>query len=661
MSVIDFGREVTADLDAATTREWLVTNGLGGYASGTVSGIATRRYHGLLVSAERPPVGRTMLLSQLDETVTYRGRSYALATNEWASGQIAPRGHLHIDRFHLDGMSPVWTYAFGDAVLEKRVWMEPGENATFVRYRVVAASEPLSLSIKVLVEHRDHHHLDRAHDRLSVRNDGDAFVVCEAQDVLRPVLRPVLRIVGVGLDGTPDDQWYRDYSFRAEAARGLDSIGDRWHPVVFDGVVSPGASVGIVAASAAAALPSTDLVRAWLRRRAYDRDLMSQAGLRIVTPEVRQLVLAADQFVVERPFDGAAGKTILAGYPWFTDWGRDTMIALSGLTLSTGRPTVAAEVIRTFGRFVDRGMLPNRFPEGDEAPEFNTVDATLWFFEAIRAHRAATNDDSVAVELFETLVSIIDHHEAGTRYGIHVDPADGLVAAGEPGVQLTWMDAKVGDWVVTPRIGKPVEINALWFNALSIMVDLAEALDESAERFVVLRDRVQASFRRFDNPATGGLFDVIDGPDGDDGAIRPNQIFAVSLHHSALPLNRQKAVVDVCTEHLYTGYGLRSLAPSDPNYCGRYEGGVRSRDGAYHQGTVWGWLIGAYVDACRRVNPAFDAQLAVAPLARHVRANGLGTLAEIFDGDPPFTPRGCIAQAWTVAEVLRVLTAPKRP
>jgi predicted glycogen debranching enzyme len=370
---------------------------------------------------------------------------------------------------------------------------------------------------------------------------------------------------------------------------------------------------------------------------------------------VRHLVLAADQFVARRPLpDDPGGMTIVAGYHWFGDWGRDTMIALPGLALATGRPELAVRVLRTFARFVDQGMLPNRFPDEGETPEYNTVDATLWWFEAIRATHAATGDDGLLKDLFPVLENVVDWHRRGTRYGIGEDSADGLIRAGEAGVQLTWMDAKVGDWVVTPRIGKPVEINALWYNALRAMAGFARRVRRPAAAWDIAADRVRDSFARFWCDAVGYCADVIDGPGGDDRSLRPNQIFAVSLPESPLPAERQRAVVDACARHLLTSHGLRSLAPGDPAYRPRYGGSPRDRDGAYHQGTVWGWLLGPFALAYARAYGNRDAARdLLEPLAAHLADYGVGSIAEIFDAQPPFAPRGCIAQAWSVAETLR--------
>jgi predicted glycogen debranching enzyme len=370
-------------------------------------------------------------------------------------------------------------------------------------------------------------------------------------------------------------------------------------------------------------------------------------------------VLAADQFVVRRPLaDDPEARSVIAGYHWFGDWGRDTMIALPGLTLATGRPDVARKILLTFARFVDGGMLPNVFPDASETPEYNTVDATLWFFQAVREYFTATRDIAFLQEIYPTLADIVDSHVAGTRYNIHVDPADGLLYAGDPGVQLTWMDAKVGDWVVTPRIGKPVEVNALWYNALATMAQIAPQVMRSAAAYKRMAERALGSFQRFWNESRHACFDVIDGPEGDDAALRPNQIFAVSLPESPLTSEQQKAVVGTCARHLLTAHGLRTLAAGEPGYTGHYGGSPRERDAAYHQGTVWGWLLGPFVLAHLRVyrNPAL-AQSFLDSLPHQMRMHGLGTIAEIFDGDPPFTPRGCIAQAWSVAELLRAWTA----
>ncbi|MFP4270890.1 MAG: amylo-alpha-1,6-glucosidase, partial [Alphaproteobacteria bacterium] len=396
-------------------------------------------------------------------------------------------------------------------------------------------------------------------------------------------------------------------------------------------------------------------------RRGRDADLLAAwtaargASAPPAPDWVARLVLAADQFVVARTRpDGTAGHSVIAGYHWFSDWGRDTMISLPGLAIETGRLDVARSILLSFADAIDGGMIPNCFPDGGEPAEFNTVDATFWFIEAVRAYHAASNDRELLASLFPVLDDIVAHHLAGTRYGIRVDERDGLIRAGEPGVQLTWMDAKVGDWVVTPRIGKPVDVNALWCAGLAFMVEAAAVLGQPAERYRELLARAAAGFRRFWNAERGYCFDVLDGPDGDDPALRPNQILAASLPVRALPDDQLRAVVRTCERALLTPAGLRSLAPGAPGYRPHYGGDQRSRDGAYHQGTVWGWLIGPFVEAQLAVfGDVARVERLCRPLGDQLRIEGLGTVNEIFEGAPPHAPRGCIAQAWSVAAYLR--------
>jgi predicted glycogen debranching enzyme len=385
-------------------------------------------------------------------------------------------------------------------------------------------------------------------------------------------------------------------------------------------------------------------------------ELMQTPPGEAVPSWIPRLVLAADQFVVERPLPGqAAGKSIIAGYHWFGDWGRDTMIALPGLALVTGRTEVAKQILLAFSRLVDGGMLPNNFPDAGGAPEYNTMDATLWYFEAVRQYFAATQDSATLKKLFPVLAKIVTAHVRGTRYNIHVDAADGLLYGGGPGVQITWMDAKVGDWVVTPRTGKPVEINALWINALESMMRFAQTLGSSADLYAQLLEKAKSGFGKFWNAKRNCCFDVLDSPGiGNDSTMRPNQIFAVSLNAGLLSAEQQKAVVDACASQLLTPFGLRSLAPHEHGYTGVYSDGPRQRDAAYHQGTVWGWLLGPFTLAHYRVyKDCTTARRFLEPLAKSIGSYGLGTLAEIFDGDAPHHPRGCIAQAWTVGELLR--------
>jgi glycogen debranching enzyme len=700
--MLDYGRDLCGDVDVAGRREWLVTNGLGGYAMGTVAGMLSRSYHGLLIAAMAPPgapglppAARTLLLAKLDDTASYDGRRYELFTDQRADEPnaadpwITPKGYRHMERFRLEGATPVWTYALADARLEKRVWMEPGANTTYIRYTLVRAGRGggtpplLTLHLRALVSYRDHHG-NVAHSgpflfqvepvqhglRLAALNAPPFYLLSQsAQAVADAAPGPSdhsLFLIRCGISAPPT--WQPGYHLAIEHYRGQKDLESYCHAADLTVTLHAGESVTIVASTEAA--PDLDGAAAWARRQDYERALLAQArpGLKLeaaaggpdwLAGAVEHLALAADQFIVARQQpDGASGRSVIAGYPWFGDWGRDTMIALPGLTLVTGRADVARQILLTFARFVDQGMLPNRFPDAGEEPEYNTIDATLWYVEAIRAYHAATGDDSLLAELYPALQEIVDWHRGGTRYNIHLDEADGLLYGGSPEVQLTWMDAKLDDWVVTPRIGKPVEISALWYNALRSLAGFARRLgrDDDAAGYDALADQTAAGLRsRFWSDELGYCYDVLDGPDGDDAALRPNQLFAVSLHHSPLSDAQAAAVVDVCARHLLTSHGLRSLAPDHPDYIGRYGGDRHSRDAAYHQGTTWGWLLGPFVSAHYRVHrdPAL-ARSFLLPMLQHLHSHGVGSLSEIFDGDPPFTPRACIAQAWSVAEVLRV-------
>lgn len=651
---IDFGREICGNLDVAEAREWLVTNGIGGFASGTIAGLPTRRYHGLLVAALKPPQQRTLLLAQLNEQVRYGEAEYALATNRWRNRVVHPHGYQHIERFFLEGTVPVWHFAIGDALLEKRVWMQQGTNTTYIYYQVRRSTQPLMLTLTAKVNYRDYHTDTQALDwKMSVESVGQGVSVSAFPEAVP------FYLLCRGAKVTPMHEWHYGFDLGAERDRGLSDSEDHLHAATFQTTLHEGDSLTFIASTDST--PNLDGESALRSQHAHEQRLLDRWRIdretqAEVTPSwVRHLVLAADQFIVNRSHpNNPQGKTIIAGYPWFTDWGRDTMISLPGLTLVTGRPEVARSILRTFSLAIDRGMIPNRFPDVGDVPEYNTVDATLWYFQAIQAYYTATEDDELLYELFPTLSEIIDWHCRGTRYDIHLDPADGLLYAGEPGVQLTWMDAKVGDRVFTPRTGKPVEINALWYNALRIMAKVARQISKPHKEYEAMADRVLARFSRFWNESAGYCYDVLDAPHGHDSALRPNQIFAVSLPESPLTAVQQKSVVDTCARSLLTSYGLRSLAPLHPDYKGQYRGSQFQRDAAYHQGTAWGWLIGSFAIAHLRVyNNPIKAREFLEPMANHLCSYGVGSLGEIFEGDAPMIPRGCPAQAWTVAEVLR--------
>jgi predicted glycogen debranching enzyme len=655
--VVRFGREVCGDLDLAQGREWWLGNGLGAYAAGTVAGSLTRRYHGLLVAPVQPPLGRHLVFAKADARVIDGDREWALATNVWGGGSVEPSGYRLIESFRLDGRMPVWTYACGDARIEQRIWLEPGANTSHIAWRLVPGSvhvpRALTLQVDLLVNTRDHHG--------SGRPSGFEPQI-EARGAALQVLHPGwftlhLRCSGGGIEARGD--WYDNFDLTVERERGLADNDSHFRAGAATLDLQPGRWVGIVASLGDDA--STDLDAALRRFGDHDRAQLQRA--RLALAELRgapawidQLVLAADSFVFARPLPEVPdGESVIAGYPWFGDWGRDTMIALPGLTLATGRAATALRILKTFGRFVDRGMLPNVFPGSGDTPEYNTADAALWYVQAWQDYVETTGDLDALRQAMPTLAEIIRWHVAGTRYGIGLDPGDGLLRAGESGVQITWMDAKVGDWVVTPRIGKPVEINALWFNALMAMVQMGERLGTPVADYRSLAAAAGTGFQRFMGADHGGLYDVLDVPGGgSDTTLRPNQIFAVSLPHSPLEPQARARVVAVVGRTLLTSYGLRSLSPEHPDYRAFYRGGVWERDGSYHQGPVWTWLLGHYALAEFRMHgDAAAAQARLAPIAEHLADAALGQVSEIFDGAEPHRPRGAPAQAWSVACTLQ--------
>ncbi|HMV50465.1 MAG TPA: amylo-alpha-1,6-glucosidase [Blastocatellia bacterium] len=646
--MIRFDETICSNLEEASTREWLETNGLGGFASSTITGLNTRRYHGLLTAATRPPVGRLTLLEKLEETLIVNGERFDLSANQYP-GAVHPQGYRYLKQFRLDPF-PIFVYEAAGAELEKSVFMVHGENTTVVQYKLNRKPENADcrLELHPLVAFRDYHATMHENGALNAHvqlADGLATIQPYAD-------LPQLHFAHNANEFAFTGYWYRNFEYAIERERGLDFTEDLFNHFALKFDLNQTLTATVIASTQICKADDADQLRQneIARRQQLLADVGEDELIRLLTP-------AADQFIVAR----GKQKTVIAGYHWFSDWGRDTMIALPGLTLTTGRYDIARSILLEFAQHVDQGMLPNRFPDAGEAPEYNTVDATLWYFEAVRALIEHTGDvEFVRQHLYSTLVDILNWHEHGTRYNIHVD-ADGLLFAGEPGVQLTWMDAKVGDWVVTPRIGKPVEIQALWFNALRVMAELAEKFDDraNAARFAAMADKAQASFnQQFWNEAAGCLYDVVDG-ELRDGSIRPNQILAVSLHHSIVDESRAQQIVAVVQRELLTPYGLRSLSPHDPQYIGECNGDMRSRDGAYHQGTVWGWLIGPFITAYRKANGNTDAahlqtRQWINGFLSHLSEAGLGQVSEIFDGDAPHTPRGCVAQAWSVSELLRV-------
>jgi predicted glycogen debranching enzyme len=649
MKRIGFGREVTSHLEIALTREWLVTNGMGGYALGTVAGANTRRYHGLLVAALRPPVGCTVLVSKLEATVRLGPDIFPLTTNEYLDGTINPHGYHRLESFRLEGMIPIFTWAVIDALIEQRIWMVHGQNTTYVTYTLARASRPIALEIIPLCTHRDSHGVTDARGGMpEVQAAPNGLRVDFGHGSVPYWLRASRGTLVPGVDR------YWSFRHRAENYHGLDDREDLFAVGRIDTRLSEGETLALVLTTEQGV--QVDWPAAYETEKARQAALLAQAKLLEDEPAwVRHLALAADQFIVSRPTDAdPQGQTIIAGYPWFRDWGRDAMVALPGLALITGRPEIAAGILRAFASSIDQGMLPNRCP-GDQA-EYKTADATLWLFYALHYYLKMTGDLSLIQDLYPTLSDVVEWHLKGTRYGLGVDEKDGLLQTGAADVGLTWMNAQDGDHVVTPRVGKPVEINALWHNALGTMAHFATQLEHAgAARWRELADRVAESFEaRFWYEAGGYLYDVVDGPEGDDAALRPNQVLAVALPHS--PLKDQKkarAVVDTVARHLQTSYGLRTLSPHDPAYVHRYGGRPAARENAYHQGTVWAWLMGPFVMAHLKVYGDVDKACSfLRPFADHLFNCGLGTISEIFDGDSPHTPRGCVASAWSVGQVL---------
>jgi predicted glycogen debranching enzyme len=657
-----------SETDALVSREWLVTNGLGGYASGTVSGVSTRRHHGLLIAALPSPFGRTVMLSHICEQMRgSNGRPVLFGGEELMHQGLELYCANLLREFRLESGLPVWRFALSDIELEKRLIMPYGQNTVHISYRLASGKEPVLLELRPSMAFRSHEDdVDRgASQDYVVTAIGDRFEISANDDF--PTLK--LRLLGDSSAFTLDGGRKLEFFYRQEAERGYRSKGGLWSPGIFSAYLKPGHDVHLIASTedwdTVTALHPADASKAEFERRRTLLDL-SHESLR--SGFGAELVMAADEFVVApaaRVEDrarlhavGEDARTVIAGYHWFTDWGRDSMISLEGLVLLTGRYREAAHVLRTFAQHIRYGLIPNHFPERGREGAYNTADATLWLFQALERYLALSGDKRPMKAILPSLREVIRIHFAGTRFGIGVDPKDGLLTQGEEGYQLTWMDAKVDGWVVTPRRGKAVEINALWYNALRLMEGwVREERDtEGAEILAAHAQRTFESFnRRFWFEEGGYLYDVVDGDQGDDRAFRPNQLFAISLTHPVLEKERWKTVLDKVHERLLTPVGLRTLSKDHPDYKSRYFGDLRARDAAYHQGTVWAWLIGPFVDAWLKVNPEDHkgARAFLEGFDPHLDEACVGSISEVFDAEPPFTPRGCIAQAWSVAEVLR--------
>jgi len=656
-----------SDTDPHLSQEWLVTNGLGGYASGTVVGPLTRRYHGLLIAALPNPLGRMIMLNALSERIRLpNGQVFFNGPRELTGVQTEQTASA--TEFRLEAGLPVWRYELNGFVLEKRVLLPHRQNTVHITYKLVEASGKMRLGLRPGIHFR-------SHDAMVSTPLPHKFVLTVVEEgyevssggIAMPTLRlhcdPVAAF-------TFDRKTIPHILFRTEERRGYDFEGQMWSPGYFRVDLESGETITFIAST-----ELWDTIHALTANEAREREMIRRrAMLSEAHPETRagisaELVMAADQFIMtpagrvedvaRAHASGDEVRSVIAGYHWFTDWGRDTMISLEGLTLTTGRNNQAGWILRTFAHYVKDGLIPNMFPEGEKNGLYHTADASLWFFHAVSRYVTASGDDATLRLILPKLLEIANKHIEGTRFGIHVDPADGLLTQGEQGYQLTWMDAKVGDWVVTPRRGKAVEINALWYNALSLLAGWMEQIygAESAKPFAEHAAKARESFnRRFWFAEGGYLYDVVDQEGGgNDSACRPNQVFAISLPHPVLDPEKWPPVMDMVTRKLLTPVGLRSLSPDHPDYKPTYDGDLRSRDAAYHQGTVWGWLIGPYVDAWLKLNPGKHGEAAglLTGFDAHLDDACVGSISEIFDAEEPHTPRACIAQAWSVAEVLR--------
>ena len=662
----------THDEEANLTREWLVSNGLGGYASGTVSGVVTRRYHGMLIAALPAPFGRIVMLSHVAEQLRFPdGRRIEVGGRERVPNATGPKGSAYLVSFRLEAGLPVWRFDIEGIVIERRVFLTHMQNTVHIMYELLDGPAQVELALRPSSNFRAQE--SPVSEPLGWPYEFRSIGEC-CELALKNSDLPPLRMLVFGDDGTFTLKGRRlnQVQYPVEESRGYQAQGDLWSPGYFRVTLERGARASLVASTETfdtMNVMSTE--RALAAEHERRRRLLANADTAVQAGIGAELVLAADQFIItpagrndEAARARATGdevRTVIAGYHWFTDWGRDTMISLEGLTLTTGRHLEAGYILRTFAHYVRNGLIPNMFPEGEKQGLYHTADATLWFFHALARYLTLTNDSITLDAVYPKLAGIVRAHVEGTDFGIHVDPADGLLSQGQDGYQLTWMDAKVDGWVVTPRRGKAVEINALWYNALRLMEQWAAPRDAAAA--TEYRERADQAYRSFNErfwfESGGYLYDVVDSErGGSDSKCRPNQVFAISLPNAVLQPDRWEPVVRIVRDRLLTPVGLRSLAPGDPDFKPRYYGDLRSRDAAYHQGTVWAWLVGPFVDAWLKVfpNDTAGARDAVRGFGPHLDDACVGSISEIFDADAPYTPRGCIAQAWSVAEVLRVIS-----
>lgn len=643
-----FGKSGWRTFEQGAEKEWLLTNGIGGFASSTIIGANTRRYHGLLVASLKPPVERHLILSKIDETITVNGRSHNLYA--FKTPGFTMEGQTYLQWFELTPL-PTFVYRVGDIFIEKKISMVYGENTTVISYRVVNASREAVLTLTPLVNFRDYHHTSRREGMgFGQKAEGKTVYVKAYEN------NPDITLYcSDGFYRPMEDTYFLDMDYPVERERGLDSTEDHYIPGSFEVALEPGESREITfIASIEARIKEYDGAAVLAAEEERLKSLTDRAGYEDAF--AKRLVLAADHFIAYRK--SIASKTILAGYPWFTDWGRDAMIAFTGITLVPRRFDDARDILLTYVKYLKDGLIPNMFPDGGGEPAYNSVDAALWYFEAVSKYIRYTGDYGFIKEnIYSALKEIIQYYIKGTHFQIRMEE-DYLISAGNSGTQLTWMDAKVGEQAVTPRHGKAVEINALWYNGLKILGTLAREFGEDRLPYEGLAENVRQSFEKcFWNDSGQCLYDVV-AAGYRDGRVRPNQVLALSLTYPVLEGEKAEKVVEKVWKELYTPYGLRSLSKEDPEYKGIYAGSPWDRDGAYHQGTVWAWLLGQFITAFRRVKGYSSesgkiARMMINSMKDHLEDGCLSNISEIFDGDEPFRPRGCFAQAWSTGEFLR--------
>lgn len=646
--VIRFGRQLCCDFETAIGKEWIETNGLGGYASSTIIGTNTRRYHGLLIATTKPGLDRMVILSKLEETVVFKdGRRYNLSCNKYST-IIHPEGYKYLEEFRLNPF-PIFTYKVADAIIEKVIFMVYGENTTIITYRILKAPGYLELLVRPLIAARDY-------NWISVENPNfnKSVESLEGYIKMKPYNEcPIIYLAHNADRFEPTGYWYKAFEYQREKEAGLENHEDLYSPGEFGFLAREGDKAYLAVSTEGRKMRSVEVLESSevLRRSEVARMVNSK------DPLATQLAVAADSLLIKRT-DGLL--TVVAGYHWYWDWGRDTLISLPGLTLCLGRFEEAKRILTTFAKYCDQGMVPDRLPEEDKDPEYNTVDSSLWFFWSVYKFLEYTGDyDFVEENILDCLEEIIQYYINGTQYGIKMD-RDGLISTADSEIQLTWMDSKVGEWIITPRNGKAVEVNALWYNALRIMESICDKLklrykNECARLAHLVKKSYDLTFWY---EARGYLYDCVN-EEGVDKSIRPNQIFALSLPFRLISKEKEKKVLEVIGRELLTPYGLRTLSPRDRNYRGVYSGNRRTRDASCHQGTVWPWLLGPFITAYLNVygrtkKTKEEARKFLEPLRGHLKEAGLGTISDIFDGNPPYNPRGTISQAWSVAEILRV-------